>query len=73
MTIEEKQKYDRLINDISKNMIKVLFIFLIIPIIIVNLTPMVYWQVVALTIATSITKTLIKYTYGKYKEYRRNN
>ena len=59
------QDYQKLIERLSKNLIKVITTFLIIPFLLILVTPLVYWQALLTTILTITIYKQIKKYVGK--------
>jgi hypothetical protein len=59
------QDYQKLIERLSKNLIKIITTFLIIPFLLILVTPLVYWQALLTTILTITIYKQIKKYVGK--------
>jgi hypothetical protein len=60
-----EQKYNKIIERLSLSIIKVLTTFLLIPVVLIWLTPLAYWQALIITILTITTYKQIKKYVGK--------
>lgn len=56
----DKQQYNKAIEKLSKSILIVILTFGFIPILLLTLTPLVYWQALLLTISAKVTYTIVK-------------
>jgi hypothetical protein len=60
-----EQKYNKIIERLSLSIIKVITTFLLIPVVLIWLTPLAYWQALIITILTITIYKQIKRYVGR--------